>query len=324
MAAAAQCGGQVEGGLTDGESGVAPGGDGWVAPGGGGWVAPGGGGWVVPGGGCVVPGGGCVVPGGGWVVPGGGGWVVPGGGGCVVPGGGWVVPGGGGCVVPGGGWVDPGGGGSVFVAGSVDPGAVLAGGTAAGAVDDGDGRGEPAGLTGVTGPGSARAVPAGAGVSPVPAAWDWPAVPCTGACAGVVAGGSGGTTRSGRPGPRGSPPVAGAVVTAAPGRICTVPKGAVCRIHSSDSATPVVATATAAIGASSHGDSSHPNRSRRDRMARGRPRRGGADVVMNQSPNASDWSAGRHPGSGGVTGAAGGSRTGRRRGDSWCDRRAGR
>ena len=45
----------------------------------------------------------------------------------------------------------------------------------------------------------------------------------------------------------------------------------VCHSHS---ATPVVATATAAVGASSHGDSSHPNQSRRGRLTPARP--GGA------------------------------------------------
>jgi hypothetical protein len=210
----------------------------------------------------------------------------------------------------------------------------------------GDGGGEVTGsgggmVTGDGGPGSAGVVRAGAGVppasSPVPAAWDWLAV----ACAGLKPGGSGGTTRSGRPGLPGSPPVAAGTVTAAPGRACTAPVDAVCHSHS---ATPVVATATAAVGASSHGDSSHPNGSRRGRLTRGgltrgRPRRGGTDVVANQSPNASDSSAGRplpKSRSGGVTGAAGRSRTGRRRtpavralpgrrrGGSRCDRRVGR
>jgi hypothetical protein len=210
----------------------------------------------------------------------------------------------------------------------------------------GDGGGEVTGsgggmVTGDGGPGSAGVVRAGAGVppasSPVPAAWDWLAV----ACAGLKPGGSGGTTRSGRPGLPGSPPVAAGTVTAAPGRACTAPVDAVCHSHS---ATPVVATATAAVGASSHGDSSHPNGSRRGRLTRGgltrgRPRRGGTDVVANQSPNASDSSAGRplpKSRSGGVTGAAGQSRTGRRRtpavralpgrrrGGSRCDRRVGR
>ena len=239
----------------------------------------------------------------------------------------------------GGGEVVTGGvGGGAFVAGSPGSGAVVAGGTEAGAVGDGGGWGSSAWAPGVTGPGSASVVPAGAGVppasSPVPAAWDWLAV----ACAGVMPGGSGGMTRSGRPGPPGSPPVAAGtvMVTTAPGRACTAPVGAVCHSHS---ATPVVATATVAVGASSHGDSSHPNRSRRGRPTWGRPRRGGTDVAVNQSPNASGWSAGRHPpesGSGGVMGAAGRSRTGRhrtpavralpgrRRGGSQCDRRAGR
>ena len=96
--------------------------------------------------------------------------------------------------------------------------------------------------------------------------------------------------------PPGSPPVAaGAVMVtaAAPGRACTATVDAVCHSHS---ATPVVATATAAVGASSHGDSSHPNQSRRGRLTRPAPPgcltrvrpRGGADVVVNQSPNASD------------------------------------
>jgi hypothetical protein len=217
-----------------------------------------------------------------------------------------------------------------------------------GGVVTGSGGGEVTGsgggmVTGDGGPGSAGVVRAGGGVppasSPVPAPWDWLAV----ACAGVKPGGSGGTTRSGRPGLPGSPPVAAGtvMVTAAPGRACTAPVDAVCHSHS---ATPVVATATAAVGASSHGDSSHPNGSRRGGLTRGgltrgRPRRGGTDVVANQSPNASDSSAGRHlpkSRSGGVTGAAGRSRKGRRRtpavralpgrrrGGSRCDRRGGR
>ena len=227
-----------------------------------------------------------------------------------------MVTGGGGVLVTGSGdvglcWA----GGGALVAESPGSGAVVGGGTAAGDVGNGDGWGASAGPPGVTGTGSAGVVPAGAGVppasSPLPAAWDWLAV----AGAGVMPGGSGGMTRTGRPGPPGSPPVAAGtvMVTAAPGRTCTVPVGAVCHSHS---ATPVVATATIAVGASSHGDSSHPNRSRRGRLTRGRPWRGGTDVVVNQSPNASDWSAGRHPpesGSGGLTGAAGQSRTGRRR-----------
>jgi len=257
----------------------------------------------------------------------------------MVTGSGGVVTGGGGVLVTGsGGGVLCSAGGGVFVADSLGPGAEVAGGTAAGAVGNGDGWGVSGAPPDVTGTGSAGVVTAGAGVppasSPGPAAWDWLAV----ARAGVTPGGSGGTTRSGRPGPPGSPPVtAGTVmVTAAPGRACTVPGSAVCHSHS---ATPVVATATVAVGASSHGDNSHPNRSRRGRLTRGRSRRGGADVVENQSPNASDWSAGRHPpesGSGGLTGATGRSRTGRRRtpavhalprrrrGGSRCARCAGR
>jgi len=217
-----------------------------------------------------------------------------------------MVTGDGGVLVTGcGGGVLGSVGGGAVAAEPPGSGAVVAGGTAAGAVGNGDGRGASAEAPGVTGTGSA----------------------------GVVPGGSGGMTRSGRPGP---PVAAGTVmVTAAPGRACTVPVGAVCHSHS---ATPVVATATVAVGTSSHGDSSQPNRSRRCRPTRGRPRRGGPDVVANQSPNASDWSAGRHlpdSGSGGVTGAAGRSRTGRRRtpavhalpgrrrGGSRCGRRAG-
>ena len=258
--------------------------------------------------------------------------------------GGGEVTGSGGGVVTGG--VVTGDGGGVVTGGVVtgDGGGVVTGD--GGGVVTGDGGGEVTGsgggmVTGDGGPGSAGVVRAGAGVppasSPVPAAWDWLAV----ACAGLKPGGSGGTTRSGRPGLPGSPPVAAGTVTAAPGRACTAPVDAVCHSHS---ATPVVATATAAVGASSHGDSSHPNGSRRGRLTRGgltrgRPRRGGTDVVANQSPNASDSSAGRplpKSRSGGVTGAAGQSRTGRRRtpavralpgrrrGGSRCDRRVGR
>ena len=289
----------------------------------------------------LTGGGGGVVTGGGVLVTGSGGGVLGSAGGGVAVAG--ELTGGGGGVVTGGGVLVTGSGdgvggsvGGVVVAGAPGSGAVVAGGMAAGAVGNGGGWDASAGPPGVTGTGSAGIVPTGAGVlpasSPVSAAWDWLAV----ACAGVMPGGDG-VTRSGRPGPPGSPPVAAGtvMVTAARGRACTVPVGAVCHSHS---ATPVVATATAAVGASSHGDSSHPNRSRRGRLTRGRPRRGGTGVVMNQSPNASDWSAGRHPpesGSGGVTGAAGGSRTGRRRtpavralpgrrrGGSRCGRRAG-
>ena len=289
-------------------------------------------------GGQVTGGGVGVVTNGVGVVMGGVG-VVTGGGGLVTGDGGGVVTGDGGVLVTGsGGGVLCSAGGGAVVADSPGSGAVVAGGTAAGAVGDGDGWDASAGPAGVTGPGSAGVVPAGAGVPPasppVPAAWDWLPV----ACAGVMPGRSGGMTRSGRPGPSASPlMVAGAVmVTAAPGRACTVRVGAACHSHS---ATPVVATATVAVGASSHGDSSHPNRSRRGHLTRGPPRRGGTDVVVNQSPNAFGWPAGRQPpesGSGGVTGAAGRSGTGRRRapavrvrprrrrGGSRCARCAGR
>ena len=307
--------------------------------------------WGGPAGELTSGGGGSVTDGGGGSVTDGGGGSVTGGSGAVVTGGSGVSTGGGDGVVTGGGGVlvtGPGvgglcsAGGGASVADLPGSGAVVGGGTAAGAVGAGDGWGASAGPSGVTGTGSAG-VPAGAGVppasSPVPAAWDWLAV----AGAGVMPGGSGGMPRSGRPGPPGSPPLAAGtvMVTAAPGRACTDSIGAVCHSHS---ATPVVATATVAVGASSHGDSSHPNRSRRGRRTRGGSRRGGTrrggtDVVVNQSPNASDWPTGHHPpesGSGGLTGAAGRSRTGRRRtpavralpghrrGGSRCARRAGR
>jgi hypothetical protein len=250
----------------------------------------------------------------------------------------------------GGGVPDSEGGGAV-VAGS-DAGAVVAGevtgggegevtsGGAVGEVTTGDGEGgagTSAGPVGVTGAGWAAMVSAGAGIG------GWLLT----LGAGVTLCGRGGMACSGRAGPSGSPPVvvadAGAVtVTAAPGRACTVPLSAFCHSHS---ATPVVATATVAVGANSHGDSSHPNRSRRGRPTRdgsrrarltrggsrrgrltrrgprrggsrrGGPWRGGTGVVVNQPPNASGWSAGRRPaepGSGGVTGAAGRCRAGRR------------
>ena len=219
--------------------------------------------------GVVTGDGGVLVTGdGGMLVTGSGGEVVTGDGGALVTGdGGVLVTGDGGVLVTGsGGGVLCSAGGGAFVADSPGSGAVVADGEPeAGGVGNGDGWGASAGAPGVTGPGSAGVVPTGAGVppasSPVPAAWDWLAV----ACARVVPGGGGEMTRSGRPGPPTSPPVAtGTVmVTAAPGRACTVTVGAVCHSHS---ATPVVATATVAVGANSHGDSSHPNRSRRGRL----------------------------------------------------------
>ena len=245
--------------------------------------------------------GGVVTGAGGGVVTGAGGGVVTGAGGGLVTGagGGLVTGAGGGLVTGSGGGVLCSAGGGGFVADSPGSGAVVAGGTAAVGVGNGDGWGASVAPPG-DGPGSAGVVPTGAGVppalSPVRAAWDWLAL----ACAGVMPGGSGGMTRSGRPGPPTSPPVAAGtvMVTAAPGRAWTVPVGSLCHSHS---ATPVVATATDAIGASSHGDSSHPNQSRwgcqtrgwprRGCRTRGRPRRGGPDVVVNQSPNASDWPA---------------------------------
>ena len=92
--------------------------------------------------------------------------------------------------------------GGAVTGGAVTGGAVTGGAVTGGAVGNGVGWGVSAGAPGVTGPGSAGVLPAGAGgppaSSPVPAAWDWLAVACT----GVVPGGSGGMTRSGRPGRR--------------------------------------------------------------------------------------------------------------------------
>ena len=147
------------------------------------------------------------------------------------------------------------GGGGALVVG-LGSGAVVGGGATI------VGEGTSAGTVDVTGAGWAGMMSAGAG------AW------LLTAGAGVTPRGRGGRTCSGRAGPSVSPPAeaAGAVaVTAEPGRACTVPVSAVCHSHS---ATPVVATATAAVGANSHGDSSHPNRSRPGRLTRGGLTRG--------------------------------------------------
>ena len=171
--------------------------------------------------------GGVVTGAGGGVVTGAGGGVVTGAGGGLVTGagGGLVTGAGGGLVTGSGGGVLCSAGGGGFVADSPGSGAVVAGGTAAVGVGNGDGWGASVAPPG-DGPGSAGVVPTGAGVppalSPVRAAWDWLAL----ACAGVMPGGSGGMTRSGRPGPPTSPPVAAGtvMVTAAPGRAWTRPR----------------------------------------------------------------------------------------------------